>query len=78
MSFGTHSNTIAAVCPKIAVARILGGGNRKRIQILSELAALYLFEDGFGYPGMGNDKGHVEPGCAGSYSRSLLFVGALA
>jgi transposase len=45
---------------KIAVARILGDGVRKRTQVFSELRSHYLFEDRFGRPGKGNDKGKVE------------------
>jgi transposase len=44
----------------IAVARILGDGTRKRTRAFSELQSHYLFEDRFGRPGKGNDKGHVE------------------
>ena len=45
---------------KIAVARILGDGTRKRTRVFSELVSHYLFEDRFGRPGKGNDKGKVE------------------
>ena len=44
----------------IAVAKILGDGTRRRTLIFSELQSHYLFEDRFGRPGKGNDKGHVE------------------
>ena len=45
---------------KIAVARILGDGKRQRTQVFNELQSHYLFEDRFGRPGKGNDKGKVE------------------
>ncbi len=44
----------------IAVAKILGDGTRRRTRVFSELQSHYLFEDRFGRPGMGNDKGNVE------------------
>ena len=45
---------------KIAVAKILGGGERKRTQAFTELVSHFLFTDRFGRPGKGNDKGKVE------------------
>ena len=45
---------------KLAVARILGDGRRKRTQAFTELQSHYLFDDRFGRPGKGNDKGKVE------------------
>ena len=45
---------------KLAVAKILGDGRRKRTRAFSELQSHYLFEDRFGRPGKGNDKGKVE------------------
>jgi transposase len=42
------------------VARILGGGVRQRTRVFSELQSHYVFEDRFGRPGKGNDKGKVE------------------
>ena len=47
---------------KLAVAKILGGGQRKRTRAFTELQSHYLFGDRFGRPGKGNDKGMV--GCA--------------
>ena len=47
---------------KLAVAKILGGGRRKRTRAFTELQSYYLFEDRFRRPGKGNDKGMV--GCA--------------
>ena len=44
----------------IAVARILGDGRRQRTRAFAELQSHYLFEDRFGRPGKGNDKGKVE------------------
>jgi transposase len=45
---------------KLAVAKILGDGKRKRTQAFTELVSHYLFRDRFGRPGKGNDKGKVE------------------
>jgi transposase len=55
----------------IAVAKILGDGTRRRTLIFSELQSHYLFEDRFGRPGKGNDKGHVE-GVIGLGRRNFL------
>ncbi len=56
---------------KLAVAKILGDGRRKRTQSFSELQSHYLFEDRFGRPGKGNDKGKVE-GLVGYMRRNFL------
>jgi hypothetical protein len=45
---------------KIAVAKILGDGKRKRTQAFTELVSHFLFDDRFGRPGKGADKGKVE------------------
>ena len=45
---------------KLAVVRILGDGRRQRTRAFTELQSHYLFEDRFGRPGKGNDKGKVE------------------
>jgi transposase len=45
---------------KIAVARILGEGKRQRTRAFTELVSHYLFQERFGRPGKGNDKGKVE------------------
>ncbi len=56
---------------KLAVARILGDGRRKRTQTFTELQSHYLFDDRFGRPGKGNDKGKVE-GLVGYMRRNFL------
>lgn len=56
---------------KIAVARILGDGRRQRTRVFSELVSHYLFEDRFGRPGKGNDKGKVE-GMVGYTRRNFM------
>jgi len=56
---------------KIAVARILGDGKRKRTRVFSELVSHYLFKDRFGRPGKGNDKGKVE-GMVGFTRRNFM------
>lgn len=55
----------------IAVAKILGDGKRVRTRVFSELQSHYLFEDKFGRPGKGNDKGNVE-GVIGFGRRNFL------
>jgi len=55
----------------IAVAKICGGGKRVRTTTFSELQSHYLFEDKFGRPGKGNDKGNVE-GVIGYGRRNFL------
>jgi transposase len=56
---------------KLAVARILGGGERQRTRAFAELQSHYLFLDRFGRPGKGNDKGKVE-GLVGYARRNFL------
>src|SRR6476620_7935503 len=45
---------------KLAVARVLGDGQRIRTRAFAELVSHFLFRDRFGRPGKGNDKGKVE------------------
>ncbi len=45
---------------KLAVARICGDGKRERTRAFTELVSHHLFQDRFGRPGKGNDKGKVE------------------
>ena len=56
---------------KLAVAKILGGGERKKTRAFSELQSHYLFEEKFGRPGKGNDKGKVE-GLVGYARRNFM------
>ena len=56
---------------KLAVAKILGGGRRKRTRAFTELQSHYLFTDRFGRVGKGNDKGSVE-GMVGYGRRNFL------
>ena len=44
---------------KLAVAKILGDRPRQRTQVFSELQSHDLFDDRFGRPGKGNDKGYA-------------------
>ena len=53
------------------MARILGDGRRQRTRVFSELVSHYLFDDRFGRPGKGNDKGKVE-GLVGYARRNFL------
>jgi len=70
--FGGVPRRIVYDNTKLAVARILGDGARLRTQVFSELQSHYLFDDRFGRPGKGNDKGKVE-GLVG-YARRNFFV----
>ncbi len=56
---------------KIAVAKILGDGRRTRTKAFAELQSHYLFEDRFGRPAKGNDKGKVE-GLVGYIRRNFM------
>ena len=56
---------------KLAVARILGDGRRRRTRAFTGLQSHYLFDDRFGRPGKGNDKGKVE-GLVGYARRNFL------
>jgi transposase len=56
---------------KIAVAKILGDGKRQRTRIFTELQSHYLFQDRFGRPAKGNDKGKVE-GLVGFARRNFM------
>ena len=56
---------------RLAVARILGDGRRKRSRAFTELQSHYLFDDRFGRPAKGNDKGRVE-GMVGFVRRNFL------
>jgi transposase len=69
--FGGVPQSILYDNTTIAVANILGDGKRERTQTFSELQSHYLFEDKFGRPGKGNDKGNVE-GMIGYVRRNLL------
>ena len=69
--FGGVPRSILYDNTKLAVARILGDGTRQRTRVFSELQSHYLFEDRFGRPGKGNDKGKVE-GLIGLMRRNFL------
>ena len=56
---------------RLAVAKILGYGRRQRTRVFTELQSHHLFEDRFGRPGKGNDKGKVE-GMVGCIRRNFL------
>ena len=58
---------------KLAVARILGDGRRKRTRAFTELQSHYLFEDRFGRPA--NDKGKVRAAHKGKVE-SILYDNA--
>jgi transposase len=45
---------------KLAVVRILPDGRRERTAAFTRLVSHFVFEDRYGRPGRGNDKGHVE------------------
>ena len=56
---------------RLAVAKILEDGRRNHTRAFTELQSHYLFEDRFGRPGKGNDKGKVE-GMVGYVRRNFL------
>jgi transposase len=58
---------------KIAVARILGDGQRQKTRAFSELQSYYLFAEKFGRPAKGNDKGKVE-GLVGYVRRNFMVL----
>jgi transposase len=69
--FGGVPRSILYDNTKLAVARILDGGERQRTRAFAELQSHYLFLDRFGRPGKGNDKGKVE-GLVGYARRNFL------
>ena len=69
--FGGIPKSILYDNTKIAVAKILGDGKRKRTKAFSELQSHYLFDDRFGRPAKGNDKGKVE-GLVGYARRNFM------
>ncbi len=56
---------------RLAVTKILGDGRRKRTRAFTGLQSHYRFEDRFGRPGKGNNKGKVE-GMVGYVRRNFL------
>ena len=58
--FGGVPSRILYDNTKLAVARILGDGQRQKTRAFSELQSHYLFDEKFGRPAKGNDKGKVE------------------
>ena len=69
--FGGVPQSILYDNTRLAVARIVKGGQRLRSQMFAELQSHYLFEDRFGRPGKGNDKGKVE-GLVGYVRRNFM------
>ncbi len=69
--FGALPLSILYDNTKLAVAKILGDGKRERTRAFTELLSHYLFDDKFGRPGKGNDKGNVE-GLVGYARRNFL------
>ena len=66
--FGGVPTRIVYDNSKIAVARILGNGTRKKTRIFSELQSHYLFEERFARPAKGNDKGGCPLGRSKAWS----------
>jgi transposase len=69
--FGGVPRSILYDNTRLAVARILGDGERQRTRAFAELQSHHLFLDRFGRPGKGNDKGKVE-GLVGYARRNFL------
>ncbi|OED50544.1 hypothetical protein AB838_01840 [Rhodobacteraceae bacterium (ex Bugula neritina AB1)] len=53
------------------VAKIEADGRRRRTQMFTEMVSHYLFDDRYGRPGKGNDKGNVE-GLVGWSRRNMM------
>lgn len=69
--FGAVPTCILYDNTKLAVARILGDGERQKTRAFSELQSHYLFAEKFGRPAKGNDKGKVE-GLIGYARRNFM------
>jgi hypothetical protein len=69
--FGGVPQSILYDNTRLAVAKIIKGGERLRSQMFAELQSHYLFEDRFGRPGNGNDEGKVE-GLVGYVRRNFM------
>ena len=69
--FGGVPQSILYDNTRLAVAKIVKGGQRLRAQMFAELQSHYLFDDRFGRPGKGNDKGKVE-GLVGYVRRKFM------
>lgn len=69
--FGGVPRSILYDNTRLAVARIARDGARLRSGMFAELQSHYLFEDRFGRPGKGNDKGKVE-GLVGYVRRHFM------
>ena len=74
--FGGVPQSILYDNTRLAVAKIVKGGQRLRSQMFAELQSHYLFNDRFGRPGKGNDKGKVE-GLVGYVRRNFRTITAL-
>ena len=69
--FGGVPQSILYDNDKCLVSRILSDGTRQRTRAYSGLPSHYLFEDRYGRPGKGNDKGNVE-GVVGYARRNFM------
>lgn len=69
--FGGVPRSILYDNTRLAVAQILGDGTRKRSRMFEALQSHYLFDDRFGRPARGNDKGKVE-GMVGFARRTFM------
>ncbi|MCP4330345.1 MAG: IS21 family transposase [Alphaproteobacteria bacterium] len=69
--FGGVPQSILYDNDKCLVSRILPDGTRQRTRSFSGLQSHYLFEDRYGRPGKGNDKGKVE-GLVGYARRNFM------
>ena len=69
--FGGVPQSILYDNTKLAVGKIVKSGRRQRSKMFAELQSHYLFDDRFGRPGKGNDKGKVE-GLVGYARRNIM------
>ena len=69
--FGGVPQSILYDNTRLAVAKVLGDGTRKRSTLFAALQSHYVFEDPYGRPGKGTDKGKVE-GCPASRTAGTI------
>jgi len=69
--FGGVPQSILYDNTRLAVAQILGDGTRRRSHLFAGLQSHYVFDDRYGRPAKGNDKGAVE-GMVGFTRRTFM------
>ena len=69
--FGAVPQSVVYDNDSCLVAKIEADGRRRRTQMFTEMLSHYLFDDRYGRPGKGNDKGNVE-GLVGWSRRNMM------